>query len=278
MEVKLTVVGGKANKREVVINLPATIGRSRDADLTVGHRMVSRKHCETYLDDGVMMIRDVGSLNGTYVKGRRVRSAPLLPGAKFTIGPITFRVHYQHSGKRAKLPPIVPAEPDEETATPEAEAKPVPATAQPAPKQPKAKPAAVPDEAAKKPSAKKPSPAPSAPEKEPDFVIVEEEDDDFELALQDDLDRIAKQSAPASKNSKPKPAENKKPAEQEPDFVIVEEEDDDFELALREDLGKNSKPSPAAGKNAKQKPTPSNNGSEKDPEDQLLDDFLNDLQ
>ncbi|MBN2215742.1 MAG: FHA domain-containing protein [Pirellulales bacterium] len=274
---KLTVVGGKANKREVVINLPATIGRSRDADLTVGHRMVSRKHCETYLDDGVMMIRDVGSLNGTYVKGRRVRSAPLLPGAKFTIGPITFRVHYQHSGKRAKLPPIVPAEPDEETAVPEAEAKPAPAKSRPAKKSPDAEPAA-PDAPAKKPSAKKPSPAPIAAEKEPDFVVVEEEDDDFELALEADLDRIAKQSAPASKNSKPKPAESKKPAEQEPDFVVVEEEDDDFELALREDLGKNSKPSPAAGKNAKQKPTPSKSGPEKDPEDQLLDDFLNDLQ
>jgi len=265
MQVKLTVVGGKANKREVVINLPASIGRSREADLTVGHRMISRKHCETYLVDGVMMIRDVGSLNGTYVKGRRVREAPLLPHQKFTIGPITFRVSYEFAGDRKNLPPIVPAEPaegKETTDVPRAEA------AQPRTRPVKDTPVARP--AAAKKADKKQPPAASA-EEEPDFQIVEEPEPDFRIVEEED----------------------------EPDFRIVEE-DDDFELSLQEDLGHDSKELTPVRKDAKHEPhekkpaakkaskndkpaakTPAGKAGKEepeiDPEDQLLDDFLNDL-
>ena len=53
------------------------------------------------------MIRDLGSLNGTYVGGQRVREAPLPPNKEFTVGPLTFRVRYEYSGDLGKLPPIV---------------------------------------------------------------------------------------------------------------------------------------------------------------------------
>ncbi|MCS7237903.1 MAG: FHA domain-containing protein [Thermoguttaceae bacterium] len=94
MHVILTVVGGKADRRQVRVKIPVMIGRSREAGLVVAHPMVSRRHCELYYADGVLRIRDLGSLNGVYVAGRRVVEAPLPPQSEFSIGPLTLRVDY----------------------------------------------------------------------------------------------------------------------------------------------------------------------------------------
>lgn len=99
MEAKLIVIRGKANKGEVALSLPTTIGRSRDADLTVAHPMVSRHHCEIFEADGALMVRDLGSLNGTFVNGERVSEAELPPNAEITVGPLTFRAEYEHAGE-----------------------------------------------------------------------------------------------------------------------------------------------------------------------------------
>jgi len=114
MHAKLVIVGGKANKGEVALDLPGTIGRSRDADLTVAHPMISRQHCELYEVDGLLMIRDLGSLNGTFVGQAQIKEAPLRPNDQFSIGPLTFRVEYDYIGET----PVAPAE------TPAAEAVP----------------------------------------------------------------------------------------------------------------------------------------------------------
>lgn len=110
VQARLTVVGGKASKRTVALQLPTSIGRSRDAGLTVAHPQISRKHCELLESDGFVVIRDVGSLNGTYVDNKRIKEAPLQPDATFTIGPLTFRIQYELDGKRGPLPPIIPDE------------------------------------------------------------------------------------------------------------------------------------------------------------------------
>ncbi|MGH7191990.1 MAG: FHA domain-containing protein [Candidatus Saccharimonadales bacterium] len=95
MEAKLIVVGGKANKVEVPLSLPATIGRGREAHLTVAHPTVSRRHCLVYELDGILMVQDKGSLNGTFIDGERVDSDRILrPGQTLTIGPLTFRAEY----------------------------------------------------------------------------------------------------------------------------------------------------------------------------------------
>lgn len=94
MHVILTVVGGKADRRQVRVKVPVMIGRSREAGLVVAHPMVSRRHCELYYADGMLRIRDLGSLNGVYVGGRRVVEAPLPPQSEFSIGPLTLRVDY----------------------------------------------------------------------------------------------------------------------------------------------------------------------------------------
>ena len=106
MNATLFVVAGNSTKRKVALKLPCVLGRSREADVTVAHPLVSRRHCELSEAAGLLMLRDLVSLNGTMIGGRRITSAPLLPGAEFTIGPLTFRVMYDYDGDLESLPPI----------------------------------------------------------------------------------------------------------------------------------------------------------------------------
>lgn len=116
MQAKLVVITGKTSKRIVDLALPTVIGRSRGASLTVAHPMVSRRHCEIFEQDGVAIVRDLGSLNGTMLGGRRIEMAALLPDSEFTIGPISFRIHYEYSGDLGRVPvtKFVDEEPSEQ--------------------------------------------------------------------------------------------------------------------------------------------------------------------
>lgn len=109
MQAKLVIVGGKANKREISLELPSTIGRSREADLTVAHPMISRQHCELFEVDGQVMIRDLDSLNGTFVGQEQVKEAALRPHDRFSIGSLTFRVEYDYLGETPVAPSGGPA-------------------------------------------------------------------------------------------------------------------------------------------------------------------------
>ncbi|MGB4729137.1 MAG: FHA domain-containing protein [Thermogutta sp.] len=118
MLVRLFVVRGKANKGAVVIRLPAVIGRSRDADLTIVHPMISRRHCQLFESEGLVKVRDLGSLNGTYLGGEQIQEAFLPPGSVLTIGPLVFRVEYEVSPAAISREPSVvdshPAAPSDE--------------------------------------------------------------------------------------------------------------------------------------------------------------------
>jgi pSer/pThr/pTyr-binding forkhead associated (FHA) protein len=104
MEAKLIVVGGKASKSAIALKLPTIIGRSREAGLTIAHPMISRQHCELFEVDGLLMIRDMGSLNGTVVAGQQIKNSPLPPNTEFTVGPLTFRADYTYEGDLSQLP------------------------------------------------------------------------------------------------------------------------------------------------------------------------------
>jgi len=68
------------------------IGRGQGADIQVDDSGVSRAHAEIVLGLPVV-IRDLGSTNGTLVDGRRVSEAPLNDGARIQVGStvITYR-------------------------------------------------------------------------------------------------------------------------------------------------------------------------------------------
>ena len=95
MEAKLLVVAGDANQTEIELKLTTVIGRSRDADVTIAHPLVSRRHCEIVKgEDGRLQVRDLGSLNGTFVGQTRIEESVLAPGDLLTVGAITFRAVY----------------------------------------------------------------------------------------------------------------------------------------------------------------------------------------
>ena len=104
MDAKLLIVMGNTTKRQVSLQLPAVVGRSRDADVKVIHPLISRRHCEISENNGLLMLRDLASLNGTMIGGRRIELAPLLPDAEFAIGPLRFRVLYEYDGDLESVP------------------------------------------------------------------------------------------------------------------------------------------------------------------------------
>jgi transcriptional regulator with PAS, ATPase and Fis domain len=62
------------------------IGSHPRASLVIDDPTVSRFHCEVALEEGRIVIRDLGSLNGTYVDGVHIAQAFLTPGARLRIG------------------------------------------------------------------------------------------------------------------------------------------------------------------------------------------------
>ena len=96
LEAKLVIVGGEAKAGEVRLDLPTTIGRGKEADLTIPHALVSRSHSKLFERDGQLWVEDLGSLNGTFVGNTRIESEQVIePNQLLTLGNITFRAVYQ---------------------------------------------------------------------------------------------------------------------------------------------------------------------------------------
>ena len=70
------------------------VGRKEECDLRLEHKSVSKMHCVIVKTDGLLLLRDLGSTNGTRVNGQRVRRAALLPNDQLTIAKYKFRVHF----------------------------------------------------------------------------------------------------------------------------------------------------------------------------------------
>ncbi len=93
MQARLEVVRG-AKTKEILLKLPAVIGRGGNARVKLPASTVSRHHCEVYEFEGQIAIRDLGSANGTAVNGHRIQGPTFLtPEDEVTIGPLTARLH-----------------------------------------------------------------------------------------------------------------------------------------------------------------------------------------
>jgi pSer/pThr/pTyr-binding forkhead associated (FHA) protein len=69
------------------------VGRKEDCDVRLEHKSVSKMHCVLVKTDGLLLLRDLGSTNGTRVNGTRVRRAALLPNDQLSIAHYKFRVY-----------------------------------------------------------------------------------------------------------------------------------------------------------------------------------------
>lgn len=67
-------------------------GRDADCDVCLDHKSVSKLHCVIVNTDGVLLLRDLGSTNGTRVNGQRVRRAALLPNDLLAVANVKFSV------------------------------------------------------------------------------------------------------------------------------------------------------------------------------------------
>jgi len=88
-----TVLG--VDQNEWVLNLPATVGRGSDLDVCIDHDSISRTHCRLALNsDGALTVRDMNSMNGTYVRDEKVQQALVMTGDHLQLGSVTLRVEY----------------------------------------------------------------------------------------------------------------------------------------------------------------------------------------
>jgi len=77
-----------------------TIGRSRDADVSLHDLLVSRRHAQVVQEDGRAVLVDLDSANGTFVDGHRIRRHALTPGASVGVGNTTLT----WTGRALELP------------------------------------------------------------------------------------------------------------------------------------------------------------------------------
>ncbi|MFO0757514.1 MAG: sigma 54-interacting transcriptional regulator [Byssovorax sp.] len=65
---------------------PVLIGTSPECTVVVADARLSRRHCELRLTDQGILLRDLGSKNGTFVGEVRVREALIPPGSTVSLG------------------------------------------------------------------------------------------------------------------------------------------------------------------------------------------------
>jgi pSer/pThr/pTyr-binding forkhead associated (FHA) protein len=63
-----------------------TIGRHAESTIVLDDITVSRRHSESHQSDGRYLVKDAGSLNGTYVNQERVDVAELRQGDELQVG------------------------------------------------------------------------------------------------------------------------------------------------------------------------------------------------
>jgi hypothetical protein len=90
-------------QRTPLTPLPFRIGRAAGLELALPSSHVSKTHAEIYSDGLALRVRDLGSRNGTFVNGRRIRYAELLPGDEVLAGStyLVFRTSQDALGRPA---------------------------------------------------------------------------------------------------------------------------------------------------------------------------------
>ncbi len=91
MTAKLILVGGDKPVEHELSSFN-TLGRHPDNSIQVLDRIVSKEHCRITLGpDGGYIIRDVGSLNGTFVNGEKTSERSLNHGDQISLGNTNYR-------------------------------------------------------------------------------------------------------------------------------------------------------------------------------------------
>ena len=100
------LVGGR---KTFVISGRHVLGRDAGCDFTLSHKAVSRRHARLELRDGRLTLTDLGSANGTFVNGKRVRESVLDVGDEVRFDVKPFRVQGPDDSGRTTTRPAAGA-------------------------------------------------------------------------------------------------------------------------------------------------------------------------
>jgi pSer/pThr/pTyr-binding forkhead associated (FHA) protein len=70
---------------------PNYAGRGQSNHIKIDDPSVSTRHAQIVVENGQVIITDLGSMNGTYINGAQVREAILLSGQTFSLGAVELR-------------------------------------------------------------------------------------------------------------------------------------------------------------------------------------------
>lgn len=108
MQLKLRVIGGKNDGREMEIKVPEfIIGRGEGVNLRPKSDLISRHHCAVLLEDGQAFIKDLESRNGTFLNGEQIKGkVKLQVGDRLRVGRLQFEVLLDHGTPGRKKPKV----------------------------------------------------------------------------------------------------------------------------------------------------------------------------
>ncbi len=86
-----------------------TIGRkAAESDLVIQDEAISRKHLEVTVKDDLILIKDLGSTNGTYVDNVKVKEGVIRIGESFTLGRMEFVLKKGTPGEFVPAKELIP--------------------------------------------------------------------------------------------------------------------------------------------------------------------------
>ena len=107
---RLLVNPGSAEAWEIELKPGAnSLGRGQENDFPIEHSSVSSSHCQIIVTGRNALLRDVGSVNGTFVEGRLVEETQLRPGQVFQIGSVEMRYEADAAAGPEEAPPADPS-------------------------------------------------------------------------------------------------------------------------------------------------------------------------
>ena len=92
---------GRGARRVAVSGAPMRIGRAPECELVLKDSRVSRRHARLHARNGVLVLTDLGSTNGTRVNGNRVTELVLGAGDRIQIGDTNMVVEAAPTGAGA---------------------------------------------------------------------------------------------------------------------------------------------------------------------------------
>ncbi len=101
MEIKLTVYYGDTKKASLNFSKKEiSVGRALDCDIIINDPSVSSKHFTILNTKNTLIVKDEGSINGTFVNGKQVvEETEVFPGDKITFCGYTIEVSFEGEGR-----------------------------------------------------------------------------------------------------------------------------------------------------------------------------------